>query len=561
MKKLLSVLALLFVGLVFMGLLPGTDASASEAKLNASKKKICVGASFNLSLDDVKGKVTWKSSDKSVATVRKGVVTAVAPGKTKITAKNGGKKYTCKITVVGAKETESSKKKLEVIETGIEAERGLLVGEYCAVQVNCEDPENYESYFVDSEGNALIHEVFHDIFHGDYSDYQVGEASFTISDNKFVFSDTGRFYTLSGERLKNEKWTGENIFLQGQSDFSDGVAVTSIYDFEANETHMYLVDEEFNIIREIKEKVDQEPGVVTALGIPTEGMIPFHYAGVNTETQEILSSELIGYYNNKGKLIEVKNDKGEHYELGYDFSDGLALVKDKETGLCGFINKKGKTVIPCEYVGVFGQKFSDGYALVTKLVDGVEKSGVIDRKGNIVIPFEYDARGYFPAYMNGVFTLVKDDKVGIVNKKGKVVVPFEYVDVDRFSKYFMSLISEDGRKTVFSMKGKKLIPADEYASIWTLGEKTILAYNGVSGRTDLIDLDDTVLLSVDKDLYYVYLNETLGMVGYDREGKFGYESFDGQIIVPFEYDDISHFSENGIGYGVKDGKLYVLKLK
>ena len=67
MKKLLSVLALLFVGLVFMGLLPGTDASASEAKLNASKKKICVGASFNLSLDDVKGKVTWKSSDKSVA--------------------------------------------------------------------------------------------------------------------------------------------------------------------------------------------------------------------------------------------------------------------------------------------------------------------------------------------------------------------------------------------------------------------------------------------------------------------------------------------------------------
>ncbi len=49
-------------------------------------------------------KVKWESTDKKVATVsKKGKVTAKGTGNCKITAKCGGKKYTCKVKVVKAK--------------------------------------------------------------------------------------------------------------------------------------------------------------------------------------------------------------------------------------------------------------------------------------------------------------------------------------------------------------------------------------------------------------------------------------------------------------------------
>ena len=74
--------------------------TASAAKINRKSASMKKGQSLQLKVSGTKKKASWKSSKKSVATVsKKGVVKAVAPGKATITAKFGGKKYTCKITV------------------------------------------------------------------------------------------------------------------------------------------------------------------------------------------------------------------------------------------------------------------------------------------------------------------------------------------------------------------------------------------------------------------------------------------------------------------------------
>ena len=69
--------------------------------LNLNYKKATVTAGFQLQLKLAGAtKVKWSSSDNSVATVsQKGVVKANHPGNVTITAKNKGKKYTCKVTV------------------------------------------------------------------------------------------------------------------------------------------------------------------------------------------------------------------------------------------------------------------------------------------------------------------------------------------------------------------------------------------------------------------------------------------------------------------------------
>lgn len=74
--------------------------SASAAKLNKKSVSLNVGKTYTLKATGTKGKITWTSSNKSVATVSsKGAVKAKKKGTAVITAKYGKKKLTCKVTV------------------------------------------------------------------------------------------------------------------------------------------------------------------------------------------------------------------------------------------------------------------------------------------------------------------------------------------------------------------------------------------------------------------------------------------------------------------------------
>lgn len=76
------------------------QAASKTPALNKTAATLIKGQTLKLTLANASGKVTWSSSDKTVATVGKtGKVTAKKKGTATITAKNGGKKYTCKITV------------------------------------------------------------------------------------------------------------------------------------------------------------------------------------------------------------------------------------------------------------------------------------------------------------------------------------------------------------------------------------------------------------------------------------------------------------------------------
>lgn len=89
------------VSLVLTGIaVPHGTAAASGMKLNKKKVTLKVGKKIKLKLKNAKKKVTWKSSNKKIASVtRKGVVKGKKPGKAKITAKCKGKKFVCKVTV------------------------------------------------------------------------------------------------------------------------------------------------------------------------------------------------------------------------------------------------------------------------------------------------------------------------------------------------------------------------------------------------------------------------------------------------------------------------------
>jgi raffinose/stachyose/melibiose transport system substrate-binding protein len=108
-KKLSMLLGILLVFTILTGLTGYISTSAaSKVKLSSKKKTLYVGETFNLTLKNAKGKVKWSSTDKSVATVKGGTVTAVSKGTATIKAKDTATKktYKCKITVKKKQKTE-----------------------------------------------------------------------------------------------------------------------------------------------------------------------------------------------------------------------------------------------------------------------------------------------------------------------------------------------------------------------------------------------------------------------------------------------------------------------
>lgn len=69
--------------------------------LNCRTKSIYLGKQYTLEVNGGSGKITWKTSNKKIASVNKnGVVTALKPGKATITATRNGVSMQCKITVL-----------------------------------------------------------------------------------------------------------------------------------------------------------------------------------------------------------------------------------------------------------------------------------------------------------------------------------------------------------------------------------------------------------------------------------------------------------------------------
>lgn len=130
------------------------------------------------------------------------------------------------------------------------------------------------------------------------------------------------------------------------------------------------------------------------------------------------------------------------------FNSGLMKYKVPGKGLYGFIDTKGKIVIPT----IYGQAdaFSEGLARTYK--DG--KWGYIDPQGNIRIPFMYKEA---TSFINGTATVALEKTIGgvirtnyfIINKKGeKISEDFDYI-AWRSSKSEMLMVAKRGNKWGF----------------------------------------------------------------------------------------------------------------
>lgn len=155
---------------------------------------------------------------------------------------------------------------------------------------------------------------------------------------------------------------------------------------------------------------------------------------------------LEGAINKSGKII-IPNE----YDYIGEFYNGYAVAK--KNGKVGIIDKKGNTIVPFKYyyLGNVINRFSISFQ-----EDEKTKMGLMDLKEKVLIKPEYDF--VYPekdglVYLNAI----KIDKKGLADKNGNILLPVDYQDVRRLSDG-MILLEKDKKYGFANNKGEIIIP-------------------------------------------------------------------------------------------------------
>lgn len=270
------------------------------------------------------------------------------------------------------------------------------------------------------------------------------------------------------------------------------------------------------------------------------------------------------------------------------------LYTIEKDGKYGAINNKFTIVIKPSYDEIRG--FRKGYT-VAKLH---QKYGVLNTKGERVIPFQYE--DLYHTNLPKVFVFEKDQKYGLITVSGKEILPpnygFSIAIVNKGKNYIVTnaedkyalldkkgiqltnfkydYIEGDLPTSIYSFrigekygyintKGEEIIPAKfQYAARFQ-GNYAIVKNNGKSGIID--KKGATVLPFVYDNILYKHSFE-FDQYNYDnaevfylsKNGKYGILDKKLKTIVAIEYDVISNFNE-GYAYVKKEGKYGFINKK
>lgn len=260
----------------------------------------------------------------------------------------------------------------------------------------------------------------------------------------------------------------------------------------------------------------------------------------NAETDERHVGKY-GFINKKGKLVVPLI-----YDGGDDFVNDFAAVKLGNKW--GFINTKGDIITP-EFYNTVGE-FSEGMACV---VGNNGNHGFVDTLGKLVIPMKYPLSSYdlnsdyhnkLPAFHFGLALVKLNDMYGYIDKQGKEIIPFENQSAENFSEGVAAM-----RKGTEVTK-YKLMGGEYFRTI--VNKKT-------TGKFGFLNTEGKEQIAF-KYIHAGSFYEGLASVSIiDAEGfeKYGYIDKAGNTVIPFIYTDSDSF-RNGAAYVVLNGReMYI----
>lgn len=300
------------------------------------------------------------------------------------------------------------------------------------------------------------------------------------------------------------------------------------------------------------------------------------FSSISIQSQKL---QVFVHKNHYGILKDGKEIVKAKYEYISPLIDNDYFIVG-EKGLFGVVDTNGKELIPPTYEAL--KYFSDGNFQATKN----KKSGLINYRNYISLPLKYTD---FKFISQDLAEIWDGNKVGYISKYGTIIIPPVYDSIQQFGST-VYLVSKNGKVGLIdSLQKKELLPID-YDSITLSSDpkyydikknnqfgKMDMAYQVViKPEYDSIESSDLgFLLRKNGKIGFYTTNGTLikpdytkivftqpefGLVVVKEGNLLGFITSDGLVVSP-RYDNLSRFSDRGIAFVERGGKLMAVNIE
>lgn len=288
------------------------------------------------------------------------------------------------------------------------------------------------------------------------------------------------------------------------------------------------------------------------VGIDEEGNEKMKFGLINKRGKVVVPFQYDDVSNYKfGELFAVRKESGELDE------DGDEILK------LGFINSRGKQVTEIKYLYARPLSFEseNDLIIVTERTEGddVYNSGIMNSKGDIVIPFDYQDIWSQTKTMgeDGLICVGKggngEYKYGYINYDNKEVIPIQYDIGGTFADNGLAVVCKNEKWGYIDKKGNTVIDF-QYNNAYTFAENGIARVEETDGTYSYIDATGTVIKSgAWTDTYDFDEN---GLTQIQIGDEWGLFNADWEKIIPCEYTSIINLSEGMYSVGIigEDGR-------
>lgn len=184
-------------------------------------------------------------------------------------------------------------------------------------------------------------------------------------------------------------------------------------------------------------------------------IIPFMYDNAYGFSEGLANVCLKGEsgFIDKKNNIRIPFNYSDQYGC-YAFSNGYArVVIDGRTGM---IDKTGKTIIPFEYEDYGWDQYMDGcFILERQFKNESQTYALFDSTGKAITGFDYEWINHFGSHK---FEVEKKNKYGVIDNKGNIIIPIEYDDHFWVSNYTIYSTTQQGNLVFLDSMGNIAIP-------------------------------------------------------------------------------------------------------
>jgi len=247
-----------------------------------------------------------------------------------------------------------------------------------------------------------------------------------------------------------------------------------------------------------------------------------------------------GYINRHGEMVIPAC-----YATAESFTaDGLARVQTGDDDCYwGIIDEKGKFVVPANYTELH-DRFSCGLLGVCR----VHKGGYVNKRGKEIIPLKYTTPLCLPVFAeNGLVARVecRDEwdfhaKWGYLDTKGNIVIPFQFDDAGDFDENGLAAVQQGNRWGFIDAKGEWVIPP-RFVATRGFSANCLAVVQETKDGCGFIDVQGEWAIPPGFDNAMGF--DERGLAAVERAGKWGVIDARGEIVVPLLFAEV-HFSHH-----------------